>query len=899
MDSFLPITNDDKPDTTKQENTIISTTRRKQIEQLETLLEKGQYDQAMTLVKLIKKELQQGEGTNDALPMKIMVKLVEASILIDQGYYSKAKAVLDHVSRELEILKTQPASTPKESETVNVLMTDLLLTQLTVSLQLSDYKRASSLQANIRQSLKKMPKRDKLKRIIKFQYLVGLHQWLKGNLDEALTTFMDILPEARATSNIVMTAKILNEIGAVLADKGELQRALEVLEESRALIKSLGNMKEMASVLMTIGTVYHDMGKLNKALEYYEQSLKIWSRFGTKKDIGTCLNNIGIVFHDKGLLEEALQYYEQSLQLWQEIGNEQDIGTCLNNIGLLYHDMGQLNKALEYHEKCLQLWQEIGNEQDVATCLNNIGLNYLLKGDLDKAQEYYEKALSLWTKINNEQDVAEALYNLGQLQQLRGNLSIALKYHERSLEIWSNVGNEMEMGKIYNAIGSIYRLHGDFNKSKECFSKSLEIFSRNENLIFHSEALFQLGILFWSQNNNKDAKKFLEQCLEKRKRIGNPIGIAETLFYLMNIALESNEWKLAEQQLIKLENQAGNTNCKYVKHVLLVARALFSLSRHNIEKRSNRMNRVRAEYHLWSVIDDTVANQDVTMNAILLLCGLYLDELRKHDDEELLQLLHELTKRIRTIAFLHMKSASLMAQAFWLEAKISFIEGNYKKGREYFQRALQIAEEKGLEKLSIRISEDYDASLPTFNGQTLPSKESRTVQHVIETKQLVKQIYKEQVTIQPPRQAREQPLLVLIAIESGLLLYTHNFTDEMNANPLLISNFVSAIQAFSRELFEQELEAIKIGEYILTFSTIQPLIFAYISKHGSLNALKKIQTFTKNLQENQNLRDQLIRLGKKGLHLPQDLQKILHELSEQIFLFPFKKAKNSSTIPIR
>jgi len=207
-------------------------------------------------------------------------------------------------------------------------------------------------------------------------------------------------------------AALLYQKGTIYLLKSAFSDALEHYQQSLTLYEEIGSIHDAVGVINVIGIVHNQKGDFDLALEYYQRSLELNEKIGNELELAKALNNIGTIYYDQGNLEEALEHYELSLGLREDLGNKQDVAHSFNNIGEVHLRRGDLNNALDYFRRSLKLLEEIGNKHGISHSLKNIGEVYTRKNAPKLALEYFEQSLALRIEFDNKREVSETLFLL-------------------------------------------------------------------------------------------------------------------------------------------------------------------------------------------------------------------------------------------------------------------------------------------------------------------------------------------------------------------------------------------------------------------------------------------------------------------------------------------------------
>ena len=721
-------------------------------------------------------------------------------------------------------------------------------------------------------------------KIILSTALEGLGKWDEAL--ELLTNASSSLNEVPKSKRPIVEAKINYMLGTILWRKGKVDDAFTQLEKALHLAESHSEAKELlADIYNRMGTCHRYKGNVDTALEFYMKSLNIRKEMNDTTSLAVVLSNIGNVHFLKGQLDTSLKYHHQSLELKKKIGNKQSIARSLNNLGVIYRDKGEHEKALECYQESLKIHEEIGNSMDIADVLNNIGGIYRDLGDLDLALKYYQQSSELVQKQGNDEDVALALNNIGTIYRDKGEFKKALDYYQKSLELRRKIGNPHHVSYTLNNIGSVYREQGEFEKALECYQESLELRRKIGNPIEIAETLLNLGITHYRMGNETRALESLQECLQLRRKLGNRVLISEVLFALIPIVVDAKENQMIEEYMNELEQCARDEpDNKLMQQRLRTCHALVLLGKDR--ESMTRHERLKIEIFLDEVVSEPIMDIQVTLTAALALCQHLLEELQLSLDPEILKRLNTVLNQIKEIATTQ-NSHWLLAETLWLEAKLAYMEGEFLKARMLMTRAQVISETKGFNRLAEIISKDHDHMLdsieqleskePLKNISTIPRK-----MDILRMKNLLRKISRQNI-VSEITDSKDTPVLLLIMAQSGILIHSREFTDEINVNHHLISALFIAIRSFSREVFNEGLDRMKLGAYTVVFTVHETLLLAYVCKGSSYSALFKLQQVRSELENHPEEIQELLQCIFSGHPPPQHVTQWLDSVITQLF----------------
>jgi tetratricopeptide (TPR) repeat protein len=574
-----------------------------------------------------------------------------------------------------------------------------------------------------------------------------------------------------------------------------------------------------------------------------EEALPLITSFEKKEDISPeerlkCQILKGILFYHLGRFDEALKIgklaYQESLRLEKPLLSIDAIflefkvvnntgGKEIDGVWVEYGEM--LFQYIRNIEKILKspLKEDPSEIEQREAFLNYIrGYVYSNEGELDLALKSLQKSLvileryKLWSYL-----LPHNLVRIGLVYSGKGELELALKFYRRSLEI--SKGNNVEINGIkactIREIGKIYFQQGELDQALKFNEKSLEIFEKIDTT--HSRynacgAYYEL-IFFLAKDSPDLAQQYLKRFQE----------------YLEN-------------------KNISEDNYNYIYYKLGKVRILTSSSR--------TRDRAEAEKNLQKFIEkhDVIKTRfwygTELIHPLILLCDLYLEELRiTHNVEIINDIQPYITRLLKESE--RINSYSIQAQAHLFQGQIALLQMNMGDARRYLTNAQQIADNHGLQLLARSISREHDNLLDQldewegFKRQKTPLSEILklvSLNETIERMQGKRELKKKELV-------KEDPMLLLILNEGGVLLFSYPFNYEWKRDNELLGSFMSAFTSFSDEFFSEELDRVKFGQYTVLMKTIPNYSIYYVFKGQSYLAKHKLTLFTKRIQNNRTI----------------------------------------------
>jgi tetratricopeptide (TPR) repeat protein/predicted amidohydrolase len=494
----------------------------------------------------------------------------------------------------------------------------------------------------------------------------ALHE--KGDYKEALETIQSFLSENEFKDPVIYLDALVT-MSETSWRCGKLDDGLDSVQKGENLISSekMDHVQDddilrlKAKLLSNGGVIYWYRGELELALDYHQQSLGIRETFEDKEGLSASFNNIGLVYWTKGDLVQSIEYYEKSLHIYEELNDEHGIATVLNNLANLSSSRGELDQALVYLQQSLEIRNRLEDQLDIARTLINIGVIHRLMGDLDQAIEYYNKSLAIQQDLSIGQDFALALNNLGDVYGFKGDIDIALEFFQRSLLIYDEIGAKEGIALTLSNMGECYARKGNPDNAFECYQRSLLI----------------------------------------SEDMGNIRLTSIVLSYLVGLALDNNDFNVAKDYLSKLEQIDAKSDSESINQRFRVSKALL------LKKSKRTRDRVKAEEILEKIVEEDVGDFALKTEAMIHLCDLLLIELKATRAEELLDKVKGITQQLVIVAE-NQASHPLLVETYLLQSKLALIDFEVNEAQRLLAEAKDLAEEKGLHRLSQIVQNEID-----------------------------------------------------------------------------------------------------------------------------------------------------------------------------------------------
>ncbi|MFX0210319.1 MAG: tetratricopeptide repeat protein, partial [Candidatus Hodarchaeota archaeon] len=492
----------------------------------------------------------------------------------------------------------------------------------------------------------------------------------KGDYEKGLSLARQDFKEAEQFGKRPLLVDAILCQGLALLGFGKLDHCLKVVEEGENLLESIEHIKkgELAEKLAMLdelkGKVYRHKGNNILAFDFLQQSLFVMEKLKNLEAQAGLFNNIGILHASQEKLDLALEFFQRSLKSYEDLGIEHSKTKLLNNFGQIYALKSELNQSLEYYQEGLDLAKKYRELYSEATLLMNIGQIYQSKGELQAALDNSLESLAIFEDLDCKYAIAICFNNIGVIHELKGELFEAHDLYTKSFAIFRELGNNPKTAMSYNNIGNTYLDGGDVDKAISHYQESLKLLESSENTLDTSIALYNL--------------------------------------ILVNLQLGSKE--NSHRYLQKLQEIKDKKNNKTITQIYNLANALVLKSSERVIKRAE------AQQIFQKITEEEIYKHEYTVIAKKNLCELLIQELMSSGNEEILREIKEILLELLTVAE-SQQSYSLLIEVHIMQSKMALLELEIDSARKLLSQAQQLAEEKGLQRLAVMVSREYDSLL--------------------------------------------------------------------------------------------------------------------------------------------------------------------------------------------
>ncbi|HEY1680519.1 MAG TPA: AAA family ATPase [Candidatus Tumulicola sp.] len=319
-----------------------------------------------------------------------------------------------------------------------------------------------------------------------------------GHLAEAATAAEHSLAACREAGDVEMETRVLLQLAAVQAERGNFSEADRVLEQTRAVVERSSSPQVRLNALRSEWPIVYRQRRSERAAEVAAELLALAEQIGDRPTQGRAHDRLAVSLTATGRdVASARRHWDQSRELTEESGQIAFAAGSLSNAAVLETKLGFFERGLELTERSLEAFEKAGLPRGLAVILDNLVLLRAYTGRFDGAREAARRASELADELDFAMQKASIVENLAFVEAQTGDFELAIALAEESVErrkafepnVWScktladmaiwqaNVGN---LPAAREAIRLLYEHEDDIVRSTDfptyCYWAAAQIF---------------------------------------------------------------------------------------------------------------------------------------------------------------------------------------------------------------------------------------------------------------------------------------------------------------------------------------------------------------------------------------------------------------------------------------
>lgn len=209
------------------------------------------------------------------------------------------------------------------------------------------------------------------------------------------------------------TWQLVDAIWPLFLHRGHHAERLEVDRLGLAAARACSDSMAEAKMLNRTGLALRALGRLDEAAEDFRGALEIWSRMGDRPRMAGSLRRLGLLEMDRGRAGEAVVLFEEALDGYRAVGGARKIALVLCDLGNALAERGRAEEAVARLLEARRLLATEPDRYNRARVL--ILLGKVRAGGPAPAADLLEEGLEEMRRIGSGTGEAQALQAMGDL----------------------------------------------------------------------------------------------------------------------------------------------------------------------------------------------------------------------------------------------------------------------------------------------------------------------------------------------------------------------------------------------------------------------------------------------------------------------------------------------------
>ena len=549
----------------------------------------------------------------------------------------------------------------------------------------------------------------------------------------------------------------------------------------------------------------------------------------------------GYIYYSHLLLSvtwSCLYKWENTIALdlaFEFLKNAQDkndaFGITISHVTIasIYADIGNLREAIDYSFEYLKRAKKLGITNIIWHAYMCLAINHVYADDIVNAKKY-DTICSEWEK---HPDFTDSLTT-----------------------------STRKLIKIYLDLKA-----GEIDLALEQLEQLLTILAKPSKFITDYSLAIAYEItsdIYIQKNDYENALKYANKSLEIREAFGGHAVIATNYFHIIEIYLNLEKERQALKYFEKLNKLSEETDEIFINNLVLFSEALF------LRLKKTAENREKAKKILVDIISAETPFYKTTDKSYLYLCDMLLEEVRTSENMALIDNIQNYIKEL-TLKATFASSNLLIIELYFLQSKLLLMDLKVEEAIGVLEQALTLARNKGLIRLEILLSNEYDLLLIQLDKweeftSYLPNIVERLELTHIED--LVTKMMRKWIPYGSITPETESPQFFIILSQEGINIFTESFSETIFDEEVM-AGILAQIKSLANELIpNQEPKRFRFRQYSCLLTQVEELLFCYVFLGKSYQPLNKLQRLLQTLDESSiisKLKEIWVRDGKISL----------------------------------
>ncbi len=195
-----------------------------------------------------------------------------------------------------------------------------------------------------------------------------------GHTKEARKLLLLSLKSAKDDQDKAGVAEVMNQLGALLGQRGQVWRAIPLLKAALDIFKEMNDVKLQADCLTNLGCSMSIVLRDHESLYYHQLALNLAAESGDQERLIRCHINTALAYLSLDRKDMAMMHAQESLKIARKFKNKRFIAfSLMGMVGL--HSSSRMNqssaeKVLQITSEVIEVVQKTGDQAVLADCLS-------------------------------------------------------------------------------------------------------------------------------------------------------------------------------------------------------------------------------------------------------------------------------------------------------------------------------------------------------------------------------------------------------------------------------------------------------------------------------------------------------------------------------------------------
>ncbi|GAB5417384.1 MAG: hypothetical protein Crog4KO_29660 [Crocinitomicaceae bacterium] len=267
----------------------------------------------------------------------------------------------------------------------------------------------------------------------------------------------------------------LNILGYHNLMEGNTEEAYKQFRRSLDVSERNGNDMAIAIAQNNLGNYYNYLGLDELALEHYLKSLKKKRKLKLKEGVDVGLVNVGIIYDKQGKHKEAIQFYKEALVIKRQKEDQHGVALVYENLGIAEAESKNYEQALKYFGKAIAVYQSIGLETGVLGVKISQSVLYAESDAFTEAEDLLNEIKPMVFEGKDITRVFMWYKTYGAIELSRKNYTSALAYGDSALVYAERTKDLTAIMELYEFLSKVHKEDGNVLQALSAANTALRL----------------------------------------------------------------------------------------------------------------------------------------------------------------------------------------------------------------------------------------------------------------------------------------------------------------------------------------------------------------------------------------------------------------------------------------